>query len=238
MGFILLGLAIAWGSGFSAPLAGPPTPPGVDLDLGSGCTYSGAAVLADMLTPVRPAPTASSATPTTTPGTTAPAAATRPPTPADRAAFARDLWGFYAFASCNYELNHGLGVATRLTALAFTFLTTIASAFNWRDRGIIFGAVATALVAFQSAFPFDTEAQFYSRIVAQTDRIISDTRFAPDDDPSAFERARQAFERVKEEQARGARATPTPEPTPAVQPSPQPLPASGTATAASPTPVP
>jgi len=148
-----------------------------------------------------------------------------PPTSGEKVALAEDLMRFHTFADCYYRLNHGLNIATKLTTLTFAFLTTIASALQWTIRGIIFGAVATALVAFQSAFPFGDDAQLFNRVTARTDGLAKQVRFLVADDPVAFERVVTAFQQLREEVGAIPITTPTPaQAAPSASPIPSPTP--------------
>src|SRR5215208_262663 len=154
--------------------------------------------------------------------------------PARVDALADDLKAFYAYASCGNQRYHGLSVAATLTTLAFTFLTTISSSLEWKTRGIIFGAVATVLVALNTAFPLGQQAQSYQEMAVRTDKLMSDTRFGINEDPAEFEKVRAAFQQLKLDSARLERGAIVPTPTetatptmsPSAQQTPTPSPAS------------
>ena len=203
---ILVGLGIAWVSGATTSKWGV---------LGPSCSYDNSEILGDLIPPTaKPGgPTAQVIVPPSQPVATFTPSAR--PNQADRVALASDLRNYYEYASCSSDLNRGLDVATRLTTLSLTFLTTIASALNWKDRGVIFGAIATALVAFQTAFPFADQAQLYTRLAARSGTLMYQARSLVDGDTAAFEKVRDAFSQMKEEAADVTPGTPAPSPTPA-----------------------
>jgi hypothetical protein len=135
-----------------------------------------------------------------------PAGATATLDPTHRDALAEDIRNFYNYADCIYKQSERLDIATKTTAIGLTFLTAVTSAVSLalpgfkliKILGTMFGAAATALVAFQSTFPFGENARFNHQIAMQADSLLSEIRFVIDGDASEFERVRVSFQKVKE----------------------------------------
>lgn len=76
-----------------------------------------------------------------------------------------------------YKFNNAFDVALTVAGILLGVGIVAASTYKQSELGAILGAVVTAVVSAQRAFPFTQRAQFYRSLVGQTDNLKTSLEF-------------------------------------------------------------
>jgi hypothetical protein len=122
--------------------------------------------------------------------------------PATREFLRQDVVVFYQYVQCLYRGDEFLGIAFTAAGIVATVAVTIAGAMKRATMALVFGAVATAIVGLQAAFPSGERATFYRGVLARTDGVLSQVTYVARTN-AELNAVREALQQVKLDTALG-----------------------------------
>jgi hypothetical protein len=90
---------------------------------------------------------------------------------------AREIEDFRDLCVKRYRFNNRLDVALTVAGIALGIAVVAAGTWKQAEIGAILGAVVTAVVSAQRAFPFTQRAQFYRSLVGQSENLKSSLEY-------------------------------------------------------------
>src|SRR5262249_27529959 len=85
----------------------------------------------------------------------------------------KEIQDFRDLCAKRYQFNNRFDVALTAAGIGLGIAVVATGVYKKSELGAIFGAIVTAIVSAQRAFPFTQRAQFYRSLVGQAENLKS-----------------------------------------------------------------